>query len=284
MEESKGSRKPVTTSDVQKYWEEHPLFSLEIRENYGSGDFYRALDEIKLKDTEVYSLPYWDFNGYEGKKVLDIGCGPGWYTVQYAKGGADVTGVDLTEQAVNLAGKFIEIEGLDNARVQQADAQNLPFDDNTFDLAASSGVLHHVPDPQQAFREVRRVLKPGGEAKLTLYYKNILLRNPLLFRLLLFMLRIFKVRHHDVNSGCDPKTPEDFVRMYDGKHNPLGIALTNKEWSNMFERAGLEVVAKELHFFPMRFIKKNRFLRPFRKFLDSRFGFLIYYRLKPLDK
>lgn len=284
MDESKrgapAAKAKATTEDVRRYWEENPLFSLEVGEGYGEDGFYEILERIKFEDTEVYSLPYWNFAGYAGKKVLDIGCGPGWYTVQYARGGADVTAVDLTERAVKLASRFIEREGLANVTVRQGDAQALPFEAGTFDLVASSGVLHHAPDTEQTFREVRRVLKPGGEAKITLYYMNALLRIPLLFKVLLGALRLLGVRHHDVDSGRDPRTPEEFVRMYDGRNNPHGIALTDRQWREMFGRAGLLVEGSELHFFPIRFVRCRGLLQPFRKLLDARLGFLIYYTLR----
>lgn len=280
--EIRASKSDISTETIREYWENNPLLSLEIKDGYGESSFFKELDRLKFEDIEPYTLSYWNFGGYAGKKVLDIGCGPGWYTVNYARGKAEVVGVDLTEKAVELASKFLNHENLDNGRVEQADAQNLPFEDNRFDLVASSGVLHHVPDIMSAFREVKRVLKPDGEAKITLYYTNYLLRNKIIFKLMLFMLRIFNVKHHDVVSGKDPKSPEEFVRMYDGKDNPLGVAKTDIEWRNMFQEAGFKVLSSEVHFFPIRFIGNQLFFRMLRKFFDSNFGFLIYYRLKPL--
>jgi ubiquinone/menaquinone biosynthesis C-methylase UbiE len=270
----------IDTEKVRDYWENNPLLSLEFTENYGGEQFFKEFDRVKFDDIEPYALPYWGFNEYKDKKVLDIGCGPGWYTVNYARGGADVTGIDLTNNAIDLATRFLEVEGLKNGSVRQADAQQLPFEDGSFDLVASSGVLHHVPDPMAAFKEVRRVLKPNGEAKITLYYQNCLLKYDWVFRLMLFTLKILKVRHHDVKSGSDPKTPEDFVRMYDGKENPLGIAKGDQGWSAMFEEAGFHVQSSEVHFFPIRFLNNMFPLRILRRFFDRNLGFLIYYKLK----
>jgi ubiquinone/menaquinone biosynthesis C-methylase UbiE len=270
------------TQQVRDYWESNPLLSLELPENYGDEQFFKEFERIKFEDIEPYSLQYWNFNAYQGKKVLDIGCGPGWYTVNYARGGANVTGIDLTNKAVELATKFLQIEGLKNAVARQGDAQRLTFEDCYFDLVVSSGVLHHVPNPMATFKEVRRVLKPGGEAKITLYYQNCLLRNKWIFRLMLFVLKILKVRHHNVNSGSDPKTPEDFVRMYDGKENPIGIAKDDQGWRKMFSEAGFEVESSEVHFFPIRFINNMFPFKLLRKFFDRNFGFMIYYRLKPM--
>lgn len=273
----------VDTKQVRNYWEKNPLLSLEFTENYGDEQFFKEFDRIKFEDIEPYSLPFWNFAGYKNKKVLDIGCGPGWYTVNYARGGANVTGVDLTNKAVELTAKFLEIERLKNGFAHQADAQRLPFENDSFDLVASSGVLHHVPDPILAFKEVRRVLKPEGEARITLYYQNYLIRNAWIFRLMLFALRFLRVKHHGVSSGSDPKTPEDFVRMYDGRKNPLGIANSDRDWRDMFEESGFHVQSSEVHFFPIRFFS-NRFLffflKIFRRFFDRNFGFMIYYKLK----
>lgn len=279
--ETDGKPSTPTTKDVRNYWEENPLFSLEVTDGYGSEEFFRQLDRIKRDDVEIYTHDYWSFSKYSGKKTLDIGCGPGWYSVSYAKGGANVVSMDLTRKAVELAGKYIKLENLPNAAPLQGDAQVLPFKDDSFDLVASSGVLHHVPDPGATFREVRRVLKKDGEAKITLYYSNIMLRSRFLFMVMKLALKLLGARHHDVNSGSDPVSPEDFVRMYDGKNNPLGIAKTDGEWRKMLEGAGLEVVDSAVHFFPIRFLGSVPLLSTLRSFFDHNFGFLIYYRLQP---
>ena len=78
-----------------------------------------------------------------------------------------------TGDVQELLNKMLEIFDL-KANVQQGNAEKLPFEDNTFDFISSSGVLHHTPDMQKAVNEAWRVLKPGGEAIISVYYKNIL--------------------------------------------------------------------------------------------------------------
>ena len=95
--------------------------------------------------------------------MLEVGVGLGTDFVRFARAGADLHGVDLTEAAVSLVRQRLGQEGLE-ADVQVADAERLPFDDASFDLVYSWGVLHHTPDPSAAIAEVRRLVRPGGEA------------------------------------------------------------------------------------------------------------------------
>ena len=76
-----------TIHDVRSYWDSHPLFSYEVTD-VGSPLFFQSIDAIKRTDVERFALGYWEFDRFPGRKVLDIGCGPGWLTVQYAHGGA----------------------------------------------------------------------------------------------------------------------------------------------------------------------------------------------------
>jgi ubiquinone/menaquinone biosynthesis C-methylase UbiE len=81
-----------------------------------------------------------------------------------------LTGIDLTARAVDFTRARLASSGfVSDLRV--ADAEALPFADNSFDLVYSWGVLHHSPDTARAVREVHRVLRPGGAARLMLYHK-----------------------------------------------------------------------------------------------------------------
>ncbi|HUP33391.1 MAG TPA: methyltransferase domain-containing protein [Gaiellaceae bacterium] len=115
-----------------------------------------------------------DALGYDetsGLRVLDVGCGQGIDVYRYALAGADATGVDLTPRHVKLARLHLEEMGLE-AEIVQGDAEQLPFADASFDRVSSNGVLHHTPDMPAALREIRRVLVPGGEARVIVYNRN----------------------------------------------------------------------------------------------------------------
>ena len=92
-----------------------------------------------------------------GMSVLDIGCGPGNFTADYAGIGADVIGIDLAPKMIQIAR-----ERFPNVQFQTADIESLPFESAYFDTVVSGYVTHHLARPEIAFREVSRVLKPGG--------------------------------------------------------------------------------------------------------------------------
>src|SRR5262249_9880779 len=113
------------------------------------------------------------FDKYAGKKLLEIGCGTGTDLLQFARGGAVVTGVDLTPRSIEIAQRRLEIYG-QNGQFSQGDAENLEFADESFDVVYSFGVIHHTPDTERAVQEIHRVLKRGGKAIVMIYHRSSL--------------------------------------------------------------------------------------------------------------
>lgn len=104
---------------------------------------------------------------FGGKKVLDAGCGSGRHAYYAGRFGAEVWAVDLSP-AVEVARR--NTEKLGNVYVVQADLFHLPFEPESFDYVYSTGVLHHLPDPESGFRSLLRQIKPGGELRVYLYW------------------------------------------------------------------------------------------------------------------
>jgi SAM-dependent methyltransferase len=155
---------------VRAFWQAHPCGTKFSDAAIGSHDFFERVEAHRY-EKEWHIPAAADFAGAGGLKVLEIGCGLGTDGAQFAKAGADYTGVDLTEAAIDLARKRFALFGL-KGKFQVADAENLDFPDETFDVVYSHGVLHHTPDIDAAVREVHRVLKPGGRAIVMLYHRS----------------------------------------------------------------------------------------------------------------
>ncbi len=105
---------------------------------------------------------------FRGKKVLDAGCGNGRFAYYAAKYGAEVWAIDLGP-AVEVARRNTEQVG--EVQVVQADLHRPPFALESFDFIYSIGVLHHLPDPEQAFQNLLRYLKREGEIQIYLYWE-----------------------------------------------------------------------------------------------------------------
>lgn len=266
-----------TVNDVYNFWNENFLYSFEIDEEPGTKEFYDAIHRLRVEDIERYSYNFWEFNKHPKEKVLDIGCGPGWLVRNYATNGADIYAVDITDKAVELTRKMLDLFEL-HGTIQVGNAEELPFEDDTFDFISSSGVLHHTPDMQKAVDEVYRVLKPGHRAVISVYYKNILL-HPKLFPLFLKLYRLFKPNVPGRDKMMNAEDPNDFIRMYDGEKNPVGYGLTLKECKKMFGK--FELLNHEVHFFPKRFIPPLKDVPECTyKFLDNNFGTMIFLNLR----
>ncbi|HZS06217.1 MAG TPA: class I SAM-dependent methyltransferase [Blastocatellia bacterium] len=152
---------------VKSHWEAQPCGTREIP----AADRKAFFDQLEREryTVEPYLRDFARFERGRGKRLLEIGVGAGTDFINWVRNGAQATGVDLTEQGVRLTRERLALEGLE-AEVRAADAENLPFADNTFELVYSYGVLHHSPNTEKAIREVRRVLRPGGRAIIMVYH------------------------------------------------------------------------------------------------------------------
>ena len=155
---------------VRAFWQANPCGVKFADAEPGTRLFYERVEEHRYR-TEWHIPGAAGFQNAGKLKVLEIGCGLGTDGAQFAKAGADYTGVDLTEAAVALAQRRFELFDL-KGNFGTADAENLQFPDASFDLVYSHGVLHHTPDTERAVREIHRVLKPGGRAVVMLYHRD----------------------------------------------------------------------------------------------------------------
>jgi ubiquinone/menaquinone biosynthesis C-methylase UbiE len=144
-----------------------------------------AFHDKKVKDNinfygysrnAYYKLFYKLINNIEKKKVLDLGCGNGWFSLQLSKKGAVVYGIDISIELLKIANKYILIRNIDSPRFFKMPAERLAFKDNVFDCIIGSAILHHT-DIKNSIIEIKRTLRPGGRAIFVEpYNNNIILR------------------------------------------------------------------------------------------------------------
>jgi 2-polyprenyl-3-methyl-5-hydroxy-6-metoxy-1,4-benzoquinol methylase len=115
-----------------------------------------------------------DYARYQGRSVLEVGCGMGCMAMNWARQGARLTAVDLNPTAVAQTRKRFELFGLEGD-IRECDGERLCFPDASFDYVYSWGVLHHTPNTADAIEELRRVLRPGGRVGVMLYSRSSLL-------------------------------------------------------------------------------------------------------------
>lgn len=155
----------------------------------------------------------------EGETVLDLGCGAGLDLYFYAKAVGDkgkVYGLDISEDMVNKAKSNMEAIGIKNIEIKCGHSDNLPFEDNFFDVVASNGIYNLSPDKENVMREVFRVLKPGGRT----VFCEIVLKD---------------------------KLPENVRKNIDDWFRCIGGALPEREFLVLMEKVGfgnIEVISK----------------------------------------
>lgn len=155
---------------VRAHWQAEPCGTSTSTAETGTAEFYAEVERRRY-ELEPFIPKFAGFERWRGKRVLEVGVGLGTDFVRFTRAGAEATGVDLTKASVASVRDRLALEGL-SADLRVADAEELPFPDGQFDLAYSWGVLHHTPDTERALAELRRVLKPGGEAKVMLYSRR----------------------------------------------------------------------------------------------------------------
>jgi ubiquinone/menaquinone biosynthesis C-methylase UbiE len=158
---------------VKEFWEEAPCGSGDAQKPIGTREFFDEVERQRYGGDDFMAAVV-GFDQWRGKKVLEVGCGLGTDLLQFARGGAEVYGIDLTSAGAALTRKRLELYG-HKGLLSMGDSENLPFADNCFDLVYSWGVIHHTPDTQSAAREIMRVCKPGGRVLVMVYHRRSLL-------------------------------------------------------------------------------------------------------------
>lgn len=155
-------------------WGQDPCGAVHGEEHaFGTREFFDSVERHRYTEYAPWMASVMGFDVFAGARLLEVGCGMGSDLLQFARGGAQVTGVDLTPRSIEITRHRFKLYG-ERGDFVLSDGEHLPFASESFDVVYSNGVLHHTPDTAGAVREVHRVLKRGGTAKVMLYHKHSL--------------------------------------------------------------------------------------------------------------
>ena len=162
--------------EVRNYWEQEPCGTSPMivkQTTQYSREYYDSIENHRYSvEPCIHSIA--QFSRGHGKKVLEIGVGAGTDHLQWARAGAILSGVDLTDAAINTTKLRFEMFGF-NSSLQRIDAEKLPFTEKTFDIVYSWGVIHHSENPQLIISEIHKVLDLEGEFLGMFYHRRSLL-------------------------------------------------------------------------------------------------------------
>ena len=238
-------------------WSEDPCGAVYGREQeFGTREFFDAVERHRYTEYAPWMPAVMGFNDVAGARLLEVGCGMGTDLLQFARGGARVTGVDLTPRSIEISRQHLEVYG-ERGEFAISDGESLPFADESFDVVYSNGVLHHTPDTAGAVREVHRVLRKGGQARVMLYHRgsaaywgDIILRHGVL--------------HGELLKNSPEDIMSKYVEFNESGGRPLVKVYSRREARQLFSmfrevKVQVEQLTRPELFFLGRFIPEKIF-------------------------
>ena len=227
---------------VREYWNSRPCNLRHSPAPVGTREYFDEVERRKYL-VEPHIPAFAEFPRWAGKRVLEIGCGLGTDTINFARAGALVTAIDLSDRSLDLARQRAEIFGVaDRVRFVAADAEHLSafVEPQPYDLVYSFGVIHHSPHPDRILREVRRhFVHAGSTLKVMVYHR----RSWKVLGIVLteahgawWRMDRAVARHSEAQTGC-----------------PVTYTYSRRTGSQLLEDAGFGVLDAQVdHIFPYR--------------------------------
>jgi 2-polyprenyl-3-methyl-5-hydroxy-6-metoxy-1,4-benzoquinol methylase len=231
----------VPIDQVREYWDRRPCNIRHSTKPPGSREYFDEVEKRKYF-VEPHIPRFAEFPRWQNKRVLEIGCGIGTDTINFARNGASVTAVDLSEKSLEMARKHAEIFGLaDRIRFFHGSAEQLEqvVPPETFDLIYSFGVIHHTPHPERVLEQLGSYSRPGTTVKFMVYNRH----SWKVFWILLtygkcqfWWLKELIARYSEAETGC-----------------PVTYSYSPRELRELMERHGFRVKQVQIeHIFPYR--------------------------------
>jgi glycosyltransferase involved in cell wall biosynthesis/ubiquinone/menaquinone biosynthesis C-methylase UbiE len=221
---------------VQNQWNSNPVGPQYAKVHRPHTlEWYQEIEAHRYGVYGPWMLDVMEFDKHRGEDLLEIGAGIGTDLSQFARNGANVTDLDLSAGHMAHAKENLALRGL-TARFVHNDAERVPFDDNSFDVVYSNGVLHHTPHTRHAVAEIKRVLRPGGKAIIMMYAEDSLhYWLKLMWRMGLDDKRLLRQSMHDIMS--------ETVEITENDAKPLVKVYTRRRLHELFARQGFEDIS-----------------------------------------
>ena len=233
---------------VTNYWTERAdSFLVQRQRELGSSKAAQWMQEITawLPDPKSMDKPV---------RILDVGCGTGYFVVLLGKEGFEVTGIDLTQEMIKKAKELIRDHGPypENVQVMEMDAEKLSFEDESFDAVVTRNLTWTLPHPIEAYQEWYRVLKKGG---VLLNFDAEYAKNAH------SLFTVESVAHKDISD----KLKEDCHELY---HMLTISTFDRPEWDKeVLTHIGFSEVRTDLSFSDRIFAEKDEFYIPDKMFM-----------------
>jgi len=161
----------VPIGKVRDFWNARPCNLRHSLKPVGSREYFDEVEQRKYF-VEPHIPAFAEFPKWNGRRVLEIGCGLGTDTMNFARAGARVTAIELSDESAALARERARVFGLsDRVTIHVGDAEDLPsvVKPEPFDLVYSFGVIHHSPHPRRIVEHIRRYMTAESELRLMVY-------------------------------------------------------------------------------------------------------------------
>lgn len=161
----------IPIEKVKDFWNKRPCNLKHSAKPIGTREYFDEVEQRKYF-VEPHIPGFAEFERWKGKRILEIGCGLGTDTINFARHGAQVTAIDLSEESLKLARQRAQVFGLgDSIRFHQGDAESLAqlVPAQKFDLVYSFGVIHHTPEPAKVIAHLPTYMHASSELRIMLY-------------------------------------------------------------------------------------------------------------------
>jgi ubiquinone/menaquinone biosynthesis C-methylase UbiE len=249
-----------TVADVERYWNARPCNVRHSPQPIGSPEYFDEVEARKYR-VEPHIPSFADFSRWGGKRVLEVGCGIGTDTMNFARAGAAVTAVDLSAESLRIARERAKIVGVgERIRFVHANAEELSsvLAGESYDLVYAFGVVHHTPHPARALAQMRRLAAPGGTLRLMIYHR-----------------RSWKVLSIVARHGGRIWRTDELVAMHSEAQTgcPVTYTYTRRQARDLVEASGFRVRRLWVdHIFPYRptdYVEYRYVKEPFFRWLPE---------------